>query len=327
MVSLSFHTIPSVMFSFHLVNIDKRQACSGIPVFNAAACLRMLTVPAICYPDKRWPCSDALINSQFSKAYIWRLPVELLETIFDALQKPKDVAAFASAHPQLLSAGLRRIHRVGKHCFAPWVGQRMIYACAYKRLPRVSTLSTPAPRYILRDKSLRAEVGSGRDALDRLLATCTLADEDAAKAYASVPTSFAELRQRGAAFDALRWGGVGFWEYPETHCWVMCNATRGIYVRIDEIPVVRPMLGEVICVDSPSAAEVFRRLSTLVRVDPVFEGPWAGDRIAIVAHDMLEDDGSDTGTWVMTTWKQLRDECLRLCQTADTTWIPSFQGW
>ena len=62
---------------------------------------------------------------------------------------------------------------------------------------------------------------------------------------------------------------------------------------------------------SEPAETVFDRLCTLVRVEPGFEGPWAGDRLKIVLRDTLRADSSCTGAWAEETWEQLSEVCNR----------------
>ncbi|GJE90288.1 hypothetical protein PsYK624_064170 [Phanerochaete sordida] len=278
----------------------------------------MITVPAICSPwsDELDGSFDVAVDvqSEAKHVFLFRLPPELLQNIFDNLQRFTDVAAFASVHPYLFFAGRCRIEHWAER-FAPWADQRLVYpVVAYARHQHI-----PLPKFMSEDKALTASVGAGPDAFHKLLATCTLVSRETATDGVRRPLSFAELRARHAVFDWPQWGGAGFWHYPPARRWVLCNASKGVYASLDAFA---PDAGPEHDMDAypRDAQRVYDRLCTLIRIEPGFEGPWAGDRVKIVVRESLRADRSATGAWVEKTWDQLSAECDHRIPESPSSW-------
>lgn len=240
-----------------------------------------------------------------------RLPVELLDMVFDGLQM-QDVVMLAITCKRLLAVGARHVLAILTQLHAPWCHNRLILLGddTSERASLPAGLYSDAEWHEIQPGPVHAPGLSYRSLIARY--TAALGRQDVLL-HMRVPR---KLRAEKGMFDGYRppgtarrregpsdfrmfgvlWGCAGLAYAGGAQ--VLCNESKGEYVREDGLTDTGATLAHALLarIAWSTAHSVTVNCSEEARQE-VGRGPWAGDRFCVVTMDTLPTLGRGVGPW------------------------------
>ncbi|KAI0690310.1 hypothetical protein BC835DRAFT_1365229 [Cytidiella melzeri] len=258
-------------------------------------------------------------RSSKSASKLLLLPDEILSMIFDSIDSLCDAACLCLADGVLFAVGFPRVVKLQKPVFANWAGYHVVCLGQYTRdddypesireLVEDWLKRNPSedPEYDLTFKDLMLDVFQEFEG-----GTCSIEP--------SRQLDDADLGRDKGAFNMIITP-----RYESTHPWVLCNLSKGEYVRAEAIASLTgsegntPFIQHAVRLDHALLSQICWSSDGSIAMenkDNLHRGPWAGDCFEVTSMDELK---------ATIEWKDISDEVV---ETLDKTWSSEYgEDW
>ncbi|KAI0690322.1 hypothetical protein BC835DRAFT_1417896 [Cytidiella melzeri] len=293
--------------SWQLTNIDKR--CSphggaklgeffhdGLPVWidNFIIPCPLSSTAASLFAEypRMAHCSSS------PKSRLLRCPNEILLLVFQEIDELHNAASLALADGKLLKIGLRRIEELQRHVYCSWAGDRVLCIGDYTDDDDYPDSVKNTVEVIMQNLRDHAEEYPYIHSFYSAAAESAIFRRfQESQQVRGVNKLGLELRRRREDASDLYEALVSP-NYPPVHEWVLCNISKGEYVRQTSIEAINKnkkmdvtydlghaLLSRICWSSDDSISMPYKNPS-----NPLHRGSWAGDRFEVTTLDKLRPD-------------------------------------